>query len=51
MFIGDIHYKWMRRCRKDLFNYCRLYYTDYMSLFDMAAINEFKVENRMSLIW
>ena len=43
--------KWMRRCREDLFNYCRLHYTDYMSLFDMAAFNEFKGENRMSLIW
>lgn len=42
--------KWMKRCRDDLFNYCKLNYTEYMALFDIAAFDKFKVENRMSLI-
>lgn len=36
--------------RDDLFNYCKLNYTEYMALFDIAAFDKFKVENRMSLI-
>lgn len=42
--------KWMKRCRRDLYDYCKLHYPQHVKIFDEGEFNEFKKENFLKAI-
>ena len=42
--------KWMKRSRRDLYDYCKLHYLQHIKIFDEGEFNKFKKENFLKAI-